>query len=66
MPLDQINRAAELDAAIEIHCARHGLRIGLAPLGPRLQTERKLKAPGHITGIVLTRPAKPFSQISAN
>ena len=33
---------------------------------PMLQTKRKLKTPGHITGIVLTRPAKPFSQVSAN
>ena len=30
------------------------------------QTKRELETPGHITGIVFTRPPKPLSKVGAN
>ena len=64
MPLDQVNRPAKLDAAIETDRARYGPRIRLTSFGPMLQTKRQLETPRHVPGYVFTRSPKPFSKVS--
>jgi hypothetical protein len=39
MALDEVDRTAELNAAVEIDGTGHRLRIGFAPLGAVLQPE---------------------------
>ena len=66
MALDQVNRPAKLDAAIETDRARYGPRIRLTSFGPMLQTKRQLETPRHVPGFVFTRPPKPLSKVSPN
>ena len=66
MALDQVDRTAKLDAAVEIDRAGHRLRIGLTSLGPMLQTKRQLEMPGHVPGFVFARPPQPFAKVGAD
>ena len=66
MALDEIDRSAELNAAVEVDGAGYRLRIGLPPLGPVLEPERQLEMPGHVAGVVLACPPQPFAQIGAD
>jgi hypothetical protein len=66
MALDQVNRPAKLDAAIETDRAGYGPRIRLMSFGPMLQTKRHLETPRHVSGFVFTRPPQPLSKVSPN
>jgi hypothetical protein len=66
MPLDQVNRPAKLDAAIETDRAWYRPRIRLTSFGPVLQTKRQLETPRHVPRFVFTRPSKPLSKVSPN
>ena len=49
MAFDQVDRAAELNAAVEIDRLGHRMRVGLSPLCTAVgKSEGKLKPPRHI------------------
>jgi hypothetical protein len=66
MALDQVNRPAKLDAAIETDSVSYGPRIRLTSFGPMLQTKRQLETPSYVPGFIFTRPPEPFSKVSPN
>ena len=63
---DKIDRATELDAAVEVDGIGHRVRISLTLFAAAGQPERHFEVQGDISRLVLARPPQPFAQIGAD
>src|SRR5262249_17694358 len=61
MALDEVDRTAHLDAAVEIHLFGTRMRVGLSSFCIATKSERELESPGHVSRVVFARPTKPLA-----